>query len=265
MVRIHPRFLSGLFLLTIAGETLVLLGGLNAAYAVCLAMTALLVCCIAAKAEDIGPAALLFFMLYFGPIFLFPDAVWKVPAGGFLASIALTCLCLLPTPWMKPALSWVKRGSLNQTTLALVVITSLVSVLALGLWAVWADYLGVGSAMMRSMRSTPGWLLVGVYIPVFALVNAFAEETVYRGFLQEALKKRFPNRMGLVLTMQASAFAAAHYRSGFPNGKIGYLMTFSYALMLGFLRERSEGMLAPYLAHVAADLMIGILLFLLTS
>lgn len=265
MVRVRPTFLSTLFLLVIAGETLVLFGGIGAAYALCLAIAALLVCSIAAKADDIGPAALLFFLLYLGPLFLFPNFIWSVPAGGFLAALLFTYLCLLPTTWLKPALSWVKRGSLSQITLALVVITSLISLVALGLWAMWADYLGLGSSMMKGMRTTPAWLMLGIYVPVFALVNAFAEEAVYRGFLQEALKKRFPANLPLVLTLQASAFAAAHYRAGFPNGKLGYCMTFIYALMLGYLRERSEGMLAPFLAHVVADLMIGLLLFLLTA
>ncbi|MGZ3694498.1 MAG: CPBP family intramembrane glutamic endopeptidase [Bdellovibrionota bacterium] len=265
MSRTRSHTVSLLFLTAIAGETLILFGGIHAVYALCGLMALLLLACIKTNAEDIGPAVLLFCALYFGPIFIFPNFIWSVPAGGFLASLLLTSICLLPTPWLKPAFTWARRGSLDQTTLALVILTSFISVIALGLWAMWSNYLGVGSAMMKGMRSTPSWLLLGIYIPVFALVNAFSEEVIYRGFLQEALRKRFPQKIRLVLAMQASAFAAAHYRAGFPNGKLGYLMTFSYAMMLGYLRERSEGMLAPFLAHVVADFMIGVLLFLLTS
>ena len=60
-----------------------------------------------------------------------------------------------------------------------------------------------------------------------------------------------------VVTLQASAFAAAHVLLGFPNGRLGYLMVFVYGTMLGYLRVRSKGMLAPYLTHVLADLTIG--------
>lgn len=265
MTRISPRLLNALLLLMVAGETFILFGGIGAVYAFCALLSLLLILSIAANASEIGPTALLFFLLYFGPLFLFPQFLWSVPAGGFFAAMIGTLLCLLPTPWLRPGFSWLRKGSLDQVTLALVVLTGLVSVIALGLWAMWSDYLGLGSSMMKGLRSTPAWIIIGVYIPLFALVNAFAEEAVYRGFLQEALRKRFPKNMGLVLGFQAAAFAAAHYRAGFPNGKVGYLMTFTYALMLGYLRERSGGMLAPFLAHVVADLMIGLLLFLLTA
>ena len=217
---------------------------------------------IVSRSWDLVPCALLFFFLYVGAYF-FPSGVWHLPAGGFLAALLLTFLVLLPTNLFRSGFAWFRRGSLDQITLALVVITSLFAAVALGLWAMWTDYLGIGSSMIKSTRGTPTWLLLGVGVPGFALLNAFAEEAVYRGFLQEALRRRFPRQLLLVLALQASAFAAAHYFSGFPNGKMGYLMTFTYAMMLGYLRERAEGMLAPFLTHFTADVVIGILLFLL--
>lgn len=226
------------------------------------ALILLLVLTWKAKAWDLLPGALLFFFLYVAGRY-FPDAVWRAPAGGFFLALFLTALVLLPTPLFRPAFSWARRGSLDQVTLSLVVITSLLSALALGLWAMWSDYLGLGSAMMKSYRGSPTWFLLLIGIPGFALLNSLAEEAVYRGVLQETLKKRFPGKEFLILALQASAFAAAHYFAGFPNGKMGYLMTFAYALMLGHLRERAEGMAAPLLTHFTADLVIGILLFLL--
>jgi membrane protease YdiL (CAAX protease family) len=254
-----------LLVFTLLMATLSFAGGTYVVYLMGGSVLALLAGAVVTRSENVGPGAVLLFFLFLGPSLLFPDAVWSVPAGGFFTALLLTMFCLWPTPWFKPGLSWMRRGSLDQTTLALVAITSLVSVIALALWAMWSDYLGLGSSMMKGMRTTPTWLMLGVYIPLFALVNAVAEECVYRGFIQEALRKCFPRNLALVLVVQASAFAAAHYYAGFPNGKLGYAMTFAYALMLGFLRERSRGMLAPILAHIVADFVIGLLLFLLTA
>ena len=59
--------------------------------------------------------------------------------------------------------------------------------------------------------------------------------------------------------MQAVAFGALHLL-GIPGGWIGVAMAAAYGVMLGWLRRRSQGMLAPYLAHGLADVAIfGIL------
>ena len=92
-------------------------------------------------------------------------------------------------------------------------------------------------------------------------MNAFAEEVVYRGVMQEALSRVFKQK-SIVLVLQASTFAAIHFAVGFPNGFLGYLMVFVYGFVLGYLRVRTNGMLAPYLAHVIADLAIGYFLCL---
>ena len=105
--------------------------------------------------------------------------------------------------------------------------------------------------MMASLAVYPNWAIVVVGIPALVLVNAFAEEVVYRGVLQEALHHVIGMAIRVV-TLQASAFAAAHVLLGFPNGRLGYLMVFVYGTMLGYLRVRSKGMLAPYLTHVLA-------------
>jgi membrane protease YdiL (CAAX protease family) len=212
---------------------------------------------------DLLPCALLIFLLFMGGLYL-PEQVLRFPSAVFLVPFGITSLLCLPFARTRPAFAWFRMGSLDQVTLILVVLTSLVSALTLVLWALWTDYLGIATAMLGTVRSLPRWLLLLVGIPGFALMNAFAEEVVYRGVFLDALLRRFPGRQFLILAAQASAFAAAHYWVGFPNGKLGYLMTFTYACMLGYLRLRSEGMLAPYLAHVAADSVIGITLLLLT-
>ncbi len=216
------------------------------------------------KAWDLFPVALLLFFLYVVGGWL-PAPIWRFPSAGFLIPFALTCVCCLPFAHLRSHFRWFRRGQIDQVTLALLVLTGLLTALVMVLWALWTDYLGLASSMPSSARSLPRWFLLLIGIPGFALMNAFAEEVVYRGLIQEALHARFPRKLAFALVLQASAFAAAHFQGGFPTGWMGYFMTFSYALALGLLRWRSAGLLAPFLAHVMADLVIGVTLLLLSS
>jgi hypothetical protein len=49
---------------------------------------------------------------------------------------------------------------------------------------------------------------------------------------------------------------------GFPNGWTGFAMVVVYGVLLGSICRRSGGLLAPWVAHVAADLTIFTLLTL---
>jgi membrane protease YdiL (CAAX protease family) len=60
--------------------------------------------------------------------------------------------------------------------------------------------------------------------------------------------------------IQAILFGAHHYLAGFPNGASGLVLTLIYGFLLGILRRLSGGMLAPLMAHIAADLVIFIIL-----
>jgi len=82
------------------------------------------------------------------------------------------------------------------------------------------------------------WLLVPAAL-VFSVVNAAVEEAAYRGVVLDALDKaRITARAALVL--QAVAFAALHFRAGFPRGLVGVGLTFVYGLVLGELRRRAD-------------------------
>jgi membrane protease YdiL (CAAX protease family) len=167
----------------------------------------------------------------------------------------VTTALLRPFQATRSAFSWVKLGRIDGLTWALLYLTGVLSTGALIVWAFWTKDLGAGLRMAQGFAQYPAWLVFAVGIPLFALFNAFAEEIVYRGMLQEALMRVFPSSIAVLL--QASAFAAAHVASGFPNGAAGYAMVLVYGVMLGYVRVRTAGMLAPYLAHVLADLVIG--------
>jgi membrane protease YdiL (CAAX protease family) len=68
--------------------------------------------------------------------------------------------------------------------------------------------------VIRRITGRAGWQIVGVGIPLFALVNAFSEEVVYRGVLQETLLATLGTTSVSVL-LQADAFAVEHFARGF--------------------------------------------------
>jgi membrane protease YdiL (CAAX protease family) len=210
---------------------------------------------------DLFPAAFLIFFLYSAGAVL-PEEVWRIPAAGFLVPLAALAVVTLPFGPTRAAWGWLRRGELDQVSGLLAVVTSLVAGVALILWALWTDFLGVGERMVAEFRDIPRWVLFLVGVPAFSVINATAEESVYRGVLQETVARRFSRPLWSLL-LPASAFAAAHAQVGFPNGKLGYAMTFVYGATLGYLRLRTGGMLAPLLVHVCADLVIGTTLLLL--
>jgi len=102
-----------------------------------------------------------------------------------------------------------------------------------------------------------GWLFAGA--AGFALFNALFEELIWRGVFQSRLAALFGSPLAIVL--QAVSFGVAHAH-GFPRGVVGVALVTIWALMLGTLRVRAAGLLAPVLAHVVADATIACVLIL---
>lgn len=100
------------------------------------------------------------------------------------------------------------------------------------------------------------WLLVLGGL-AFAVGNATLEEWVWRGVIQTRLDTLMSS--GLAILVQATSFGLAHAH-GFPRGASGMCLAGTWALMLGLLRKRSSGLLAPILAHVVADATIAVVL-----
>jgi len=223
---------------------------------------AFLVWVIAKRALSLLPAAALLVFLYVGTQF-FPNAIWRVPSAGFLLPLFLAALVSYPFAEARRAWRWLRAGHADLATSLLALVTALLSAGVLALWAFSTDRLGAGAAILRDYEGLPLWFLYLVGVPGFALVNAAAEEGIFRGVFLSALREQFPNRRNFAILLQALAFAVAHYWAGFPNGPVGLCLTFVYGAMLGHLRLRSRGMLVPYLTHVFADLVIGFLLIAL--
>ncbi len=171
--------------------------------------------------------------------------------GPLLVAVVLVWLASLRWKRLRPALQWLRPGAMGGSVLALMGITVLLSTAALVAWAHLTDP-AVGS-YLASLRDHPAALAIaGVF--AFSLVNSLCEEGVYTGAFLHELRQLTATAPALVV--QSAGFGMLHFQ-GFPSGAVGVVMATFYGLMLGLIRVRSRGMLAPYLTHVLADVTIG--------
>jgi uncharacterized protein len=170
------------------------------------------------------------------------------PFSG-LTFLLLYWYTVILTPGLKDSVGWLRKGNLDAVVWRLVVITIVIPIIALILWVHFlSPNLGRYSNMVPQF---PLWLIT-LYAVANAAFNAALEETIWRGVMLEALDSGFGPGIGALL-IQAVSFAAAHYRSGFPNGIVGAAMAFVFGVMLGVIRRKSRGILGCWVAHTAVD------------
>lgn len=107
-------------------------------------------------------------------------------------------------------------------------------------------------------------LAQGVPVPVattgalaFLVVNGAIEDSIWAGVLLSATERVLP--AWLAVGAVAASFGLAHLH-GVPGGLVGVLMAGAWGLVLALLRIRTGGMGATYLAHIAADATIVVML-----
>ncbi len=151
------------------------------------------------------------------------------------------------SPWLRhgrwtPELPWLVAGTVVVTAGALLA------------WQRLAD----GTLPQDYLDAAAGrpWALIVLGGVAFSLVNAAVEEVVFRGVLLSALSAVLGVTAAVVL--QAVAFGVLHL-NGVPSGPAGMAMAGAWGLLLGVMRVRSRGLLAPYVTHVAADATIVLL------
>jgi membrane protease YdiL (CAAX protease family) len=113
--------------------------------------------------------------------------------------------------------------------------------------------LGTGASLLTTLRP---WSLVIAGI-AFALLNALVEEVLFRG----AVLHHLGDTLGwwTAAVVQALAFGMLHL-NGYPYGPLGVALAAVYGLILGVMRLRSGGLLAPWIAHVLTDIVIFVLI-----
>jgi len=170
---------------------------------------------------------------------------------GPLAPLVAYGLIAAAVPRLRRGVGWLRRGEFDTTVWWLVGITVVGSSVGLLLW-----YFILHPDLSHFLGSIPDWhpALLALGGLGFSLLNAAVEEGIFRGVVMQALEAAFGPGI-LALIVQALAFGAIHF-IGIPNGWLGVGMAAVYGGMLGFIRRRSGGMLAPFAAHVVADVVI---------
>jgi membrane protease YdiL (CAAX protease family) len=206
---------------------------------------------IASKEKNFCYALLLF--LFFMPIgFIFP--FYQNP---MFTPLVITLIISIPF-YKKKILSLVKLGNINGTKIWLsIIIISLASSISLVLWGICTNKLGIGIATIAEYKQH-SLLLILIALPFVTILNAIVEEIIFRGIIQTEISYIFNNFMAIIF--QAILFAGVHYSGGFPNGLLGYIMTFTYAIFLGVMRLKTKGILATIIIHTIADSTIFIFL-----
>ena len=143
-----------------------------------------------------------------------------------------------------------KVGDLRRSEWSVIALVSVVAGVALVSWVALLQ-----PDLSRQRAMLPEWPLLGLLAAglTFSVVNAILEEFIWRGILLEWLRGLVPQAAAILL--QALSFGAAHYM-GFPSGYAGAGLAAVYGLMLGALTVMANGLLAPILAHIAADAVI---------
>lgn len=92
---------------------------------------------------------------------------------------------------------------------------------------------------------------------LFSTFNALFEEVVFRGILFDAIESL--NGKWIAALGSACLFGYGHMH-GYPPGPLGAILAGVYGLCLGWLRIFSGGLGLPFIAHIAADATIFVIL-----
>lgn len=228
--------------LTLAGGVALLLVTLVAAIRPSPAVLRLVICC------DL--VALLF------ALYVFASFPAEVITTLFVVAPAVTGWVLHRRGLLRPVAPWLRWGRLTPGGIALFIAVVVISVLGLFLWTLiddpnLSDYLG-------QVRNASPWVAFAAILG-FAVVNAAWEELLFRGDLQTELTHTWGVHPALAI--ESIAFGIAH-ANGIPSGLLGITMALVWGYLLSMIRLRTGGIGYPFLAHVAADATIALLIYL---
>jgi uncharacterized protein len=151
----------------------------------------------------------------------------------------------------KVSLAWIRKGDFGPRQVASIAVIAIISGIGLVLWY-YIFKPDIADILAKIRNVQPGVLIAaGVSWPI---INATGEEFLWRGMIFDLLEGTLLPTAA-VISIQAVSFGAAHFH-GFPRGASGIILASIYGLMLGFVRKQANGLLAPIVAHVFADITI---------
>jgi membrane protease YdiL (CAAX protease family) len=138
----------------------------------------------------------------------------------------------------------------------------------LGKALLWGIAAGIGWGVYtfvmfgKNQQLPPRWGLQVIFaFPIWILVLSPFQEFFFRGWLQPRLQAVLGKQAGLVMT--SLAFTLWHYfpqfegtqTSSLPLSSLaGIVSTFIAGLLFGFIYQRTQNIVAPWLAHAVAGI-----------
>lgn len=202
------------------------------------------------QAVHVGGAALLMAVL-----------TWSIGQYWPLTSVVFLLVywgVVTRVSWLRESCLWWKRGTFQRSDVWLSAAFVALSAVSLVVWSrlTTADL----SEFRKFIPDVPAWaIFAGLFF--YACLNALYEEVVWRGVVMQALESS-TGSLTAALVLQSLAFGLWHF-VGFPSGWIGVGLATLFAFMMGLLRVRTRGLLIPFVAHVAADVTIYLIVALL--
>ena len=197
----------------------------------------------------------LFFILLLLTSFIpLPEGIWLL--NILIAVVALIGLIYIIPPLKKVAIRF-PRGYFDRRIILYSILVIVISAIALIVWKSLAKP-DIRALMASAMDIDPKYILPAII--AFPIFNAIAEELMFRWILWDGLTELIQSSI-VVIIIQSLIFGLSHYH-GFPNGWLGVGMAAIYGLMLGYIRYRSKGLLAPMLTHIFADITIILIVFI---
>jgi membrane protease YdiL (CAAX protease family) len=178
-------------------------------------------------------------------------AVLEVMAMPLWWGVALMAVVIRFTPWLRGSTGWWRAGRLGSGEIVLALAISAVTAVAL---VVWQRVMQPDLADLVELIPAVHPVLIVVVGLLFASINALVEEVLYRGVLLDALDRTIGVGTAALL-LQAVVFGLHHFE-GFPRGWVGVGLATIYGLAMGVVRRYSGGLLAPWVAHVLADIAV---------
>jgi membrane protease YdiL (CAAX protease family) len=206
-------------------------------------------------AMAIAFAARAWFAVHAALITFLHGAIVAIPVPWPLSSIVVLVAygALVATvPQLRASCGWLRRGSIDRRLWMMIAAFILVSATALVVWR-YTTSEDVGAFRRFIPAGVPRWS-IWPGIVLFAMLNATFEEAIWRGAIFQSLEAAV-GRGWVAWALQGIGFGVWHFQ-GFPHGWVGVGLATIFALMMGMLRMRGGGMLAPWVAHVFADVTI---------
>jgi membrane protease YdiL (CAAX protease family) len=169
----------------------------------------------------------------------------------FLIPATIIIILVWKHPRLRAAENWIRIGRIDRVSWYTIAGIILLSSIALYFWFGFNE-----QSTKIWIQNLPDLALVWLLLigAGFAFLNAAIEETLFRGLIQGTLDSVFGKSIG-TLGLQAVAFGLVHYH-GVPSGVSGIILAAFYGFALGWLRRRTGGLLAPFIAHIVADAVI---------